>query len=173
MNSLGIREVADDVAHLVFRVYKPVASDDESWVYLYTAVQSVCFCQKMWVGLIAGGETLHLSIDGGVVNSCAAIDIVVTELAANHYILNVDVVTIATGTTAADDAVGVELINHSLSTERRIDLANATLLYQHVAVLEDLLQLAQLLVHCYDNSYFHTFFNFYVGKGTKKLRIEN
>jgi hypothetical protein len=79
----------------------------------------------------------------------------VAEFRTDHNILDIDVVAVTTGTAAADDAVGVELINHSLSTERRIDLANATLLYQHVAVLEDLLQLAQLLVHCYDNSYFH------------------
>jgi hypothetical protein len=127
----------------------------------------------MWVGLIAGGKALHLSVNRRVIDGSAAVDIMIAKFCTDYNILDVDIVAIATGTTAADDAVGVELINHSLSTERRIDLANATLLYQHVAVLEDLLQLAQLLVHCYDNSYFHTFFNFYVGKGTKKLRIEN
>jgi hypothetical protein len=127
----------------------------------------------MRVGLVAGGKSLHLSVDSRVIDGFATVDIMVAEFRTDHNILDIDVVAVTTGTAAADDAVGVELINHSLSTERRIDLANATLLYQHVAVLEDLLQLAQLLVHCYDNSYFHTFFNFYVGKGTKKLRIEN
>ena len=133
--------MADDVAHLVFRVYKPVASDDESWVYLYSAVQSVCFCQKMRVGLVAGGKSLHLSIYGGVIDGFATVDIMVAEFCTDHNILDIDVVTIATRTTAADDAVGVVLIDHPLGPKGCIDLADATLLNQYVTVLKHLLQL--------------------------------
>ena len=36
-----------------------------------------CFFQKIWIGLIAGGEALNLAIDGGIVDGCTAINIVV------------------------------------------------------------------------------------------------
>jgi hypothetical protein len=112
---------------------------------------------------------LHLTIDGGVVDGFTTIYVVVAQLAADHHILDIDVVAIATGTAAADDAVGVELINHSLGTKGGIDFADATLLYQHVTVVEQLLQLVQLLVHGYNNTYFHMFYTFCAQSYEKKL----
>ena len=70
----------------------------------------------MWVGLIAGGETLYLSVDRRVIDGFATVDIMVAEFCTDHNILDIDVVAVTTGTATADDAVGVKLIDHSLST---------------------------------------------------------
>ena len=74
---------------------------------------------------------------------------------ADHDILNFDVVAIATSTARGDDDVGLILVYHLGSAEGCIDLAHATLLNDDVAVLKQVLQLLQLLVHCYNNSYLH------------------
>ena len=129
------------------------------------------FFQQIGVGLVSGGETLHLSVLGRVVDGRTTIDIVIAELAAHYDVLYLDVIAIATRTTAGDDAVGVELVDHLLGTKGRIDLADAAFAHQHIAVGEELLQLLQLLIHSYDNTYFHVFFNCFGCKVTKFIVI--
>jgi hypothetical protein len=87
--------------------------------------------------------------------------------------LYVDVVAITTGTAAGDDYVGVELIDHALGTKGGINLADTTFLHSYVVLTEELLQLTQLLVHCYNNTNLHITFYYLWCKDTKKLEIRN
>ena len=70
----------------------------------------------MRVGLVAGGQPLYLSVDRRVIDGFATVDIMVAEFCTDHNILDIDVVAVTTRTTAADDAVGVELVDHALGT---------------------------------------------------------
>jgi hypothetical protein len=49
----------------------------------------------------------------------------------------------------------MKLVDHTLGTQRSIHLADTTFLYQHITILKDFLELTQLLVHGYNDSYFH------------------
>ena len=63
----------------------------------------------------------------------------IAQFGAHHHILNIDLVAVASGAAAGDDTVGLELINHTLGTEGGVHLADATLLYTHITVVEELL----------------------------------
>ena len=97
------------------------------------------FAQQIRIGSVACGKPLHLTILGAVVDGRAAVDVVIAELSADDYVLHVDVVAIASGTAAGDDAVGVELVDHALGTQGGVNLTDATLLNQHVIAVEELL----------------------------------
>ena len=81
----------------------------------------------------------------------------VDQFGADDDVLDVHVVAVAAGTTAADNHIGVKLIDHTLCTEGGVHLTDAALLDAYLTVCKELLQLAQLLVHGYNNSYFHLF----------------
>ena len=72
------------------------------------------------------------------------------QLGTHHHILNADIVAIAASTTGGDNDIGVELVNHTLGTQSRIHLANATFLHQHITVSKQRLELTQLLIHRYN-----------------------
>ena len=59
------------------------------------------------------------------------------------------------------------LVYHLSSAQGRIDFADTTLLYDDVAVVEQVLQLLHLLVHCYNNTNLHTRSCFIFCKGKK------
>ena len=112
--------------------------------------------EQTLVGLIAGRQPLHLSVLRAVVDGCAAIDIVISQFGTGHHVLHLHIVAVASRTSAGDDDIGMELVDHPLRTKGGIHLADAALLYSHVAVAEQLLQLLQLLVHGYNYTYFHS-----------------
>ena len=97
------------------------------------------FAEQIGIDRVACGKPLHLSIDGSVINGCAAVYIVIGKLSADDYVLNVDIVAVASGTTARNNTVWVELIDHALGAQGGIDLADATLLNQYVTTAEELL----------------------------------
>ncbi len=109
--------------------------------------------EKIRVGLETDGTYLHLTIDGGVINGTTAVNVMVTQLGADNDVLNVDVA-ITSGATAGDDVIRVKLVNHTLGAECGIDLADATLLNKDFGSGKELLKLAQLLVHSYNNTNF-------------------
>ena len=127
---LGLGEVPDNLAHLLFRIDKPVARDDEA---LMDSKLSTLL-QQPRVGLEPHGHALHLSILGGVVDGGAAIHVVIAQLGAHHHVLHVDVVAIPSGTTTGDNHVGMELIDHALSPQGGVHLAYSTLLHHHVSI---------------------------------------
>ena len=89
-----------NLTHLLLGVYKPVACDDEAWVYadiLEMLVEIKGFQEQILVDLKTRRKTLHLSVDT-FAHRFTAIDIVIGKLAAHHHILHIDVVTITTGT---------------------------------------------------------------------------
>ena len=96
-----------------------------------------------------------MSVDGAAVDSRATIDVVVGEFGADYHVLHVDIVAIATSASAGDKDVGVKLVDYPLGSEGSVHLADATLFYAHISVVKEVSQLLQLLVHGYDNSYFH------------------
>jgi len=91
----------------------------------------------------------------------------VSQLCAHHHILYLHVVAMSPGTAAGDDDVGFKIVNHALGPKGSVHLADTALLYPYTAVAEELLQLAQLLVHSYYNSYFHLFLLFVVQRYKK------
>ena len=107
---------------------------------------------------------MHLSVLGAVVDGGAAVDVVIAQLGTHYHVLHLDVIAVTTGTARGDDAVGVELIDHTLGTESGVHLADATLLDEHVFAVEERLELAQLLVHCHNYTYFHVFLMFLPAK---------
>ena len=122
--------------------------------------------EQIGVGLETDGTPLHLTVDSGVVDGTAAVNIMVTQLGADNDILDIDVVAITSGTTAGNDAVGVEFVNHTLGAEGGIDLADATLLNKDFGSRKELLKLAQLLVHSYNNTNFLHLYVIYACKNT-------
>ena len=129
-DGLGLGEQLDDAAHLLLRVDKPVARDNESGMdgqRMVAVGQLAGLRQQTGVGLEAGGHALHLAVLGGVVDGCAAIHIVVAQLGAHHHILNVDVVAVAAGTSRRYYHVGVMFEDEFLCSQRRIDSSYAAL----------------------------------------------
>lgn len=165
VDSLGLGEVADNLAHLVLGVNKPVAGNDETRVKTDVRRltidglerQAGSFIEQPRVSPEACGKPLHLS-EKGTAGSIATIDVMIAELGADNNILNADALAMTTGTTAGNDDVGTELVDDTLSTQRGIDLTYATLLDADIDVAhKELTQLAQLLLHCYNYSYFHIY----------------
>ena len=93
--------------------------------------QFLCFAQEVRVDTKAGGEALHLSVDGGVVDGPATIHVMVGEFGTYHHVLEVDVVTITTGTTGGDDDIGFVLADHLHCLDGSIHGGDAALLENH------------------------------------------
>ena len=71
------------------------------------------------ISLIACGQSLHLSVLGGVVNGCSTVDIVVAEFSADNDVLYLNIVAVSSGTSATNNTVRAELVNHLLCTDYR------------------------------------------------------
>ena len=172
IDSLRLREMTDNLAHLFLGIHEPVARDDQAGMNLDIARQRQRLLQQPRSRLIAGRQTLHLTILRTVINSRSAIHVMIGQLRAHHHVLNVHVVAISAGTAAGDDDIGMKLVNHTLGTKGGIHLADATLLYHHISVSKQRLELAQLLIHRHDNTYFHSSFSFLMVQSYKKTREE-
>ena len=96
VDSFGLWEVANNLAHLLLGVNKPVACDNQSRF----GTHSLSNFQQVWVGLITGWEALDLAKYSGIVDGTTAINIVVGKLGTNHYVLQIDIVAITTSTSA-------------------------------------------------------------------------
>ena len=59
INSLGLRDVTYDLAHLLLGIDKPVACDDETWL----CACQLGFFQEIRIGLITYWQALYLTID--------------------------------------------------------------------------------------------------------------
>ena len=93
VDSLGLGEVADNLAHLLLCVDKPVASDDKALVDGYRSRQLLRLAKQIGIGVEARGKALHLSVDAGA-DGCSAIDVVIDQLCTDYDILDADVVTV-------------------------------------------------------------------------------
>ena len=112
------------------------------------------YLEQHRVGLEARGHALHLSVLH-LSESHTAIDIVVAELRRDDDILHPDALAVSAGTTRRDDDVGMVPDNHLHRTDGGVHLPYSTLLHHHLVFREDIPELAQFFLHCYDNSYLH------------------
>ena len=152
-------EVTDDLAHLLLRVYKPVAGDDEAGLDGEGGLafgQRFCHAEHPLVGGEAGRHALHLAVLRAVVDGTSAIDVVINKFRTGNDILHAEVVAVAAGAAAGDDGVGLVLANHLGRADGRVHLADAAL-HNHKprVVAENLLQRAQFLLHSNNDSYLH------------------
>ena len=94
------------------------------------------FLQQIRVGLETSGKALHLSVLRAVVDGGSTIHVVVAQLGTCHYVLHVDIVAVASSTAGGDDVIGMHLIDHTLSTQGGIHLADAAFPDYHFVAVE-------------------------------------
>ena len=174
VDSHPLGEVALDGGQLGGVLHEAVARADESAVNAAlqsgAVVQLQRVAQQLGRSLVVKGHTLHLAVAGAVV---AAVDVVIDQPVAGHYIAHAQACVDTSRHAGADNAVRPMTADKFGGSHGGVHLADATLGKHDVVAAQEAFhvaetafaalpllrqavrQLAVLAVHCTDDAYLH------------------